>query len=229
MQLPASVKWMLLFFIGGGLLFHFLPSIDLAISGYFYHGDTNQFAPDYFRLYFGIKKLVYRINDVLIPLLAIALIIGFMPERYVAVWMRPIRTRRHAFLLAALVLGLVAGGLVSLAKEYYPRTRPVDVVQLGGDEPFVVAGNRAIQEGKSSLSGHAATGFSYVALAYLSRRHRRLYYVLGLAAGSIISFSRVAMGAHFFSDVYFSALLALMAIHWLVAYLGLQKNTAKKT
>jgi membrane-associated PAP2 superfamily phosphatase len=120
--------------------------------------------------------------------------------------------RRYAlFVLATVILG--PGLLVNVGfKEHLGRPRPTKVEDFGGIHAYVPplhigrAGNNS-----SFPSGHAASAFCYFSLWFVWRRR---YPRLALAAftgtlmlGGIMSFSRVAAGAHFLSDVLWSAYL----------------------
>jgi lipid A 4'-phosphatase len=66
-------------------------------------------------------------------------------------------------------------------------------------------------------SGHAAAGFSFIALYFVARSP--LWLWLSLACGGLIGWTRVAVGAHFLSDVVFSFFLVYLisaAVAWIL-------------
>jgi lipid A 4'-phosphatase len=138
------------------------------------------------------------------------------------------RMRRHlrAFLLLACVLAIGPGLLVNtVCKEHWGRPRPRDIVEFGGNQPFVPVGLPVDRGGHSFPSGHAAMGFYLLTFYILWRKERPAaaagMLLLGLAAGVLIGIERMAVGAHFPSDVLWAggivALVAIAADGWLPA------------
>lgn len=108
------------------------------------------------------------------------------------------------YLLLVLVLG--AGVIVNFAlKENFGRARPRNVTEFGGPQPFTpafVVSNACPTNGSFS-SGDAAGAFFAFALVFgLGRRRTMLWPAV--AFGGLVSFARVASGAHFLSDVLVS-------------------------
>jgi hypothetical protein len=109
-----------------------------------------------------------------------------------------------------------------ILKDHYGRSRPRDVVELGGRDAFVPVGvprfGASVQgaEGKSFPCGHCAMGF-YLATPWLALRRRRprlgrAFLAAGLVAGGLLGAARMMAGGHFLSDVLWSGGLV-----WLVA------------
>jgi membrane-associated PAP2 superfamily phosphatase len=122
------------------------------------------------------------------------------------------------FLLLLLGPGLLVNGL---GKSLAGRPRPSDVTGFGGAWNFQPLGNFGTPgRGQSFPSGHASTGFYWVALFFLLRR-RWLGLLTGLLAGAAMSWTRIVQGGHFLSDtlaagaVVFTLAAALSPlIHW---------------
>lgn len=119
------------------------------------------------------------------------------------------RTRAGIVLLLGLALG--PGLLVNvILKDHWHRPRPRQTLGIGGDFAYVPP-LRIGPVGKSFPCGHAAVGFACITLAGLvdaRRRGARLAVVAAaLLLGAILGLGRVATGAHFASDVVWSALL----------------------
>lgn len=119
------------------------------------------------------------------------------------------------FILATLFLG---PGLVVNAgfKDHLGRPRPVEIVNFGGNQEYVPPLHKGSAGGNSSFpSGHAASAFCYLVFWFIWRgSHPRLAgLALGgtLVLGTMMSFSRVAAGAHFLSDVIWSAYLCYLS------------------
>lgn len=117
------------------------------------------------------------------------------------------------FLLLALLIG---PGLVANMgfKDNWGRARPREIVEFGGNHPFTPAyeahPDRARPNG-SFVAGDAAFGFFLPSFAYFAPRRRARPAFWGLvAAGGFFGLSRIAMGAHFYSDVVFAAAFMLL-------------------
>jgi len=108
--------------------------------------------------------------------------------------------RKVLYLLLVLVIG--AGLIVNVIfKENFGRARPRDIEEFGGSKHFTPAFviTRECDRNCSFSSGHGAGAFFSVALA-LALSRKRVTLLAALAFGGLVSFSRVASGAHYFSD-----------------------------
>ncbi|MGE0260150.1 MAG: phosphatase PAP2 family protein [Alphaproteobacteria bacterium] len=200
--------WLLL-----GLLFLFVPAIDLAVTGLFY-------APGQGFPLAGWAPLV--IVEGAVPWIT-RLIVGITALG--ALWLLLIglplwRLDRRAlvFLVAATVLG---PGLVAntVLKDHWGRARPSQIEAFGGAREFTPAPLPATQCERNCafVSGHAALAFSLVSFAFLlpSGRRKRLAIATALGFGALIGIARMAAGAHFLSDVVYAGLI-VTATSWLL-------------
>lgn len=120
----------------------------------------------------------------------------------------------------------VGSGLITnaLLKSYWGRPRPIQVQEYGGTHPFrpfycpnfskTFKGNFRC---RSFPSGHASTGFFFLALLPIGWRLRSKKMIfagvaLSILLGGVLSYARIAAGGHFFSDCVSSAL-----VMWLIA------------
>jgi membrane-associated PAP2 superfamily phosphatase len=122
-----------------------------------------------------------------------------------------VRWRRHALLLI-LTLALGPGLLVNVIfKDHWGRPRPRQTIEFGGRwEHQSVLEKGLSGRGKSFPCGHSSMGYYFVVFYFLARRRRR-YVAWGVLAGavaygSLMGMGRMAAGAHFASDVLWSAL-----------------------
>ncbi len=135
-----------------------------------------------------------------------------------------------------LVLSLVLGpGLLvnGILKPVIGRPRPHDTVEFGGAQPFRPIGSiQLLGEGKAFPSGHVAMGCYFFALYILWRKSRpraaRTVLAASLAAGGIIGFQRVAVGAHFVSDAIWSGGICYLVPLCLDAWLPAEGGRAAK-
>jgi lipid A 4'-phosphatase len=126
--------------------------------------------------------------------------------------------QRRCALLLLLALALGPGLLVNgVFKDHWARPRPREILQLGGALSYVPAPLPGRNGGASFPCGHCSVGFLYGAGWWIWRRRRpawaRASLVLGIAAGLALGLGRMAAGAHFLSDVLWSALLAYGVCH----------------
>jgi len=120
-------------------------------------------------------------------------------------WSRWRRTCAYLVLCLAIGPGLIVNCTL---KSHWGRPRPRQVQEFGGEHAFVrVWAYDASSGGSSFPSGHASTGFYFLALTPLLWRRRQAVAAaaLGLGFGSTIGVARMAQGGHFASDVLWSA------------------------
>lgn len=118
------------------------------------------------------------------------------------------------FLVSTLALGpgLLVNGIF---KEHWHRPRPVQVTEFGGNRAYVDWWNPggSCERNCSFVSGEAAAAAWMFAPAMLAPPPWR---IAAFTAASIftlvVSISRMAAGAHFFSDVLFAVLMTLIVL-----------------
>ena len=183
-----------------GAIFSAWPRLDLTLAEMFYFQEQG------FRMgYAGWIRLIYVVVAklwILALVWMLLLLCGFLPG--FRTLLAP-RRRWFAYLLAVLVLG--PGLLVNtVLKDNWGRPRPLHLTQFGGTAHFtpMLLPSKQCKRNCSFVSGHAAAGFYPMAGFWLTRRRRWL--VGGIAFGSLVGFARMAMGAHFLSDVLFAGI-----------------------
>lgn len=198
------------------LLFELWPEADAHISALFFDGQGflgEQWAP---------VRWMYRAVPWLGALLFCAALVLWLRAARAGVDVARWRWRRASALVLAMVLGL--GGVVHVAlKDSWGRPRPDQAQRFGGSLPFVPALHPSVlcERNCSFVSGHAAAGFSLLALGVFGcRRTRRRWWAAAMLAGGLIGLGRVAQGRHYASDIVFCALVmwcvtALLREAWL--------------
>jgi membrane-associated PAP2 superfamily phosphatase len=117
----------------------------------------------------------------------------------------------HVVLFLVLSLALGPGLIVNgIFKEFWDRPRPIQVTEFGGEwlyrDWWDPRGN--CERNCSFVSGEAASAAWMFAPAMLAPPQWRAAAFAGAAIFTlVISVSRMAAGAHFFSDVLFAVLL----------------------
>ena len=126
--------------------------------------------------------------------------------------------RRHAILVLSSVV--VGPGLLGnvLFKDHWNHPRPREIVQFGGALRYVPTPLPGREAGASFPCGHCTVGFLY-GIGWWIWKRRRAWALAslssGLIVGGLLGVGRMAAGAHFLSDVLWSALLAAGVTHLL--------------
>lgn len=194
------------------LLLSQFPDIDLQISRVFFdHGFPlrDQWWQGWFRV--GVSYFLY---------LSMALVVGvYVLNRLSKRNWFGIDGKKICYLFLVLILG--AGLIVNvILKDNFGRARPRDIEEFGGSKQFTPAFvvSRQCDTNCSFSSGDAAAAFFSLALAMALRRRREMFAAAAVL-GSLVSFSRVSSGAHFFSDTVVSFFVMLIVADVLYHYM----------
>lgn len=183
------------------------PRIDLVTSGWFFVPREGFVWRDFWALtalndlaYYGARAL------------GAALLAGaaFACARRGSV----LSLSRRDWVFLFLALGLGPGLVANLIfKDHWGRARPREIAQFGGTAQFTppLAMANQCDSNCSFVSGDGAFGFFLPSFAYVAppRRRRRAFWGL-MGAGGVFGAARIAMGAHFLSDVLFAAFFMLL-------------------
>ena len=190
-------------------------ALDIGMARWFYRPE----AADHWPLAHQLPwSLLYRSSTWITAALVLtglaALAASFAPAR--SAWRRP-----AVLLLLSVAIG---PGLLgnALFKDHWQHPRPRDLVQFGGSLHYAPAPLPGTESGASFPCGHCTVGFLFGCGWWIWKRRRPRWaaasLALGLALGLLLGVGRMAAGAHFFSDVVWSALLAFAVVHVLHYY-----------
>jgi len=192
----------------------FSSEIDLAIANYFYQENGHFPSNDFYTFMFN-----YGVLPTQLVFVAASLI--FLGSYVLTKW----KKWRSASLLMILTLAIGSGLIThALLKDHWGRPRPKQVIEFGGSQAFRPYYRPNFfhqpEPSKSFSCGHCTMGFYFFALALVGRLlNKRWLFWLGLllafGLGSILSWTRMAQGGHFFSDTLASAI-----VMWLTAYIS---------
>lgn len=187
------------------LFFVLFPRIDIVVSALlftdkFYLND-NAFL-DF--LFYNTQKISIFIASIVF---FVAIIAFFMKNKKII--------KGCLFLFGSGMLGpLIIVNLV--LKNFIGRPRPRQIVEFGGDYPFVKIFDFTASYCDSNCSfvcGHCSAGFFMLAFAYLFGGKTKWFILtLGFIWGVLVSFARIAQGGHFLSDAIFAFLFTLLSI-----------------
>ncbi|MEJ2033703.1 MAG: phosphatase PAP2 family protein [Deltaproteobacteria bacterium] len=194
-----------------------LTSLDMAVAGLFYQSQGGIWTQE-------TPFLVTFLNGIDVWLTSIFLTgaVGVLLVSLLSARAR--RLRIYAFLcLASLAVGpgLLVNGVF---KGHWGRPRPNQTLEFGGTEtylPPLVKGD--FPDGHSFPSGHASVAFVFVVLWFIwRRRHPTLAWtaLLGsLLLGLIVGYARMAVGAHYLSDILWSFIITFLVSHFLYYFI----------
>ena len=203
-------------FVISSLLFVQFPALDLGISRLLFDGGF------YLRGQWTIlahESVLYFLG------LSLSAVVGlYFFNRIFGQKILGIDGKKISYLFLVLILG--AGLIVNgVFKDDFGRARPRDIVEFGGSKHFTPAFvvSRECGRNCSFSSGDGAGAFFSLALA-LALSRKRAVLLCALAYGAVVSFSRVASGAHFFSDSAVSFFVMLISADLLHHYLILPEH-----
>ncbi len=195
--------------IAGAVLYRF-PSIDLFFAGLF-HDPGSGFPAARDPDARAIRKAFIWVGYVVFAGLLLSVSARHLWGRYLFGLTR----RSICFLVVFSILG--PGLIVNhVFKDHWDRARPRAIVEFGGEKTFTppLAVADQCERNCSFVSGEASYGFAYAALAFLvAPRWRRRVFWAAVGFGSVVGAFRMAMGAHFLSDVFFAGVFVI-AMAW---------------
>ena len=210
----APLRLLAYLMIGLSFLFMAFPGIDISVSALFTSPQGSfPLADD--RLLTDIRDL----NRFLPKLILTGLATTLLGRAFLRGQPIPVAPHKALFVLA--VYGLGGGVIVHALKNLVGRARPDDILAFGGTDAFSVAWqlSGACARNCSFSSGEAASAMAMLALTVLVPGRFRLPALIVLAPLAVLfSGARIAIGAHFLSDVVVSwlILLILMVVLWRV-------------
>lgn len=190
------------FLLSSALLVTF-ADIDIRISRMFFDHGFFLAGQDWSRwLHQSVRGVI------VVSMVSVFAIFGYNRLAKRDLW--GVDARKVTYLFLVLVLG--AGLIVNLAlKDNFGRARPRDIEEFGGPEQFTPAFvvSDACDRNCSFSSGDSAGAFFTLAFILASRR-KRAVSTASVGFGVLVSASRIATGAHFFSDTVVSFFVMLL-------------------
>ncbi len=197
LKLPRTQGILALFAISSLALVLF-SDVDLHVSSFFFDGHRFPSARSWWVTALH-KSVAYFICAALAALVGIY---GFNRHASRTVCGVDARVVGYVFLVLTLGAGLTVNLIL---KNALGRARPRNIVQFGGEQRFTPAFalSRECARNCSFPSGDSSGAFLFLALA-LASSQKSAPTVMAAVYGGLVSFSRVASGAHFLSDIVVS-------------------------
>lgn len=194
------------------------PNVDLKIAALFYDESSQFYVREWLPIHVIYKLFAY----IQFPIL-IGLIVGIVQHTK----KKEVKRKRCCtYLLCCLIVG--PGILVNLVLKdnSLGRPRPKQIENFGGEhqyaKPFEYSG--ACERNCSFTSGHAAIGYVFLTLFWVTRR--RSMFIAGTLLGVGLGVMRIAQGGHFLSDVVFSFWVVYFSALWLARLFDLVNPSA---
>lgn len=199
-------------FAASSILFAAYPAIDIQVSGLFFFDGGFHLSGQWWAKF---------LHDGLAWFLGLSMAVVVALYAYNRLYKRNccgVDGRRVLYLFIVLALG--AGVIVNvILKDNFGRARPRDIAEFGGTKKFTPAFvvSQQCDKNCSFSSGEGAGGFFALALA-LALGRRRAALAAAFAVGCVVSYWRVASGAHFLSDTLVSFFVMLIVADVLYHY-----------
>jgi lipid A 4'-phosphatase len=196
-----------------GVVFTADPELDVAIAGYFFRPDIKA---EIYSLY-PVLEVIRVCNNVITVSTAL---LAFGALVFKLIWPRGptlIPARAALLIVGTFLLGpaLLTNGVL---KSHWSRPRPGTVMNLGGTNSYMQWWDPrgACEVNCSFVSGEASSAYAMLAPAVVLPPPGR-YAAIGAALiyGTMIGLVRMALGAHFLTDVIFAGVLTALII-WLL-------------
>lgn len=204
--LVAWIFWRTIFVGMGALPIVFFFPVDIWITNLFYNADIGfYFKANGFEQFYknAFKKVTLVLAIAYLLFLGWRVLSARVSERQ--------RVIEWLYTFAVLVVG---PGLITnaLFKENWGRARPRQIVEFGGSAefsyPFQIVNECA--SNCSFVTGDASIGFALVAFALIAPLNRRRWVKWAVVLGAFLGLCRIAVGAHFFSDVIYCGVFNIL-------------------
>lgn len=190
-----------------------LTDLDIDTASRFYHPDNVEDV--WMEGHYPFWRFFYHAG----PIIILLILFGSLAIIILSSVLQRFRHWRIYAVFILLVYVLGPGLLVNTVfKDHWGRPRPDAVQTFGGHEAYVPPLKyNAEGDGKSFPSGHSSVGFALLAFWLIWRRRSVLLnhglFIAASSFGILMGLSRMASGAHFLSDVLWSAFIPI-AVMW---------------
>ena len=151
---------------------------------------------------------------IIFPILAIFFLIFIRINKNKLIFLKKkIKHRRYILFLLGLILGPIVGsGIIAnlYFKDNWGRARPVHIEEFNGDKIYTPPFFKSDQCEKncSWIGGETSAAFSFI-VGFIILKNPYLLIKINIIFGLMVTFCRMAMGGHFFSDNLFAAIFMI--------------------
>lgn len=203
--------------------------IDMAVERYFYvdgHFQSNSFL-NFIYIFGVVPGWIVACSSLLIFILS-----------FIYPFWKPCRP----YVLLPLLTMIIGAGLIvdKSLKEHWGRPRPKQIEEFGGMQQFRPFYKPNFfhqpEPSKSFPSGHCSMGFLFFSVALAGKRlgKRWLFWagmITTLVLGTLLGYTRMAQGGHFFSDVILAAAImggTALFCDWMIFHKWVASEAADK-
>ena len=197
-----------LLFIGFISLFIFFPQIDIMASKVFFIKSE----------FIGWNWHIKGFNGILIKIIIFLLIIASIYNVIMSYYQKNII--KHISYIFVLLVGMHLLVVHSLAKNFFGRPRPQQIIEFGGKNTFSPAFyiSNQCKTNCSFVSGDTSIAFTLFGICiampitnFITRKRKSIILDCTFLIGIIMSLCRVSLGRHFLSDVFWSMFITIAA------------------
>lgn len=209
------------------LILRAIPQIDIAVSAAFFDQmkcglgpnapGLNKFSPRCGKFLFAQNELLDWIRMGIWWFISLLVACVFLRLLWL-IWKRPGGLLdRIVAPLVSLISYLVGPAFIAniILKEHWGRPRPATTFDFGSKLPYVKPGDISMHcdTNCSFVSGEATAAFWLFSLVlFLPQKYRMLGSASIACIAIYVSLSRIMFGAHYFSDIVMSGMVALTSI-----------------
>ncbi len=201
-----------------GMLFFFVPAIDLWAAARFYDQHRG-FISSHTSSARALPFLPW-LAKVFVTACCLGFVVNTIRQYFLGKSV-PLVASNRVIIFLLFTLGIGPGLIVNaVLKDHWGRARPFQVMEFGGDRKFTAAFvvSDQCKTNCSFVSGDASLGYFGFAFFFIARRRRAFIAGAAILAGTLLGLVRMAQGAHFLSDVIFSGVFTFLAA-WLLYFL----------
>ena len=212
---PAIEKSFFLVFVLISVLINVSPDLDLYLGALFYHPESP--IHPWFEKDFALWKFFYHAAPVITAFLLLPAISIYILSFVTEAFSKFRKESLYVFLGFLLGPGILIN---SIFKPYWGRPRPREVLDFGGFEKMQSFWELGIPgNGYSFHCGHSSVGFALILGYFLFKKNRPKialgFFAASMFFGFLMGIGRMADGAHFFSDVLWSAIMVFLPAYYL--------------
>lgn len=206
------------------IILNISPHLDIYFAKLFYHPEVVE--NPWFEKDFLLWKFFYHMAPIISGLILLPAILVYVGS-YILPTFAKWRTQAiYSFLTFAIGPGILIN---TIFKPYWGRPRPRQTLPFNGTEELLSFWEKGIiGNGYSFPCGHSSVGFALIIGYFLFKSKRpkvALFFLLSsIFIGSLMGIGRMADGAHFFSDVMWSAVFSFLPAYFLYYKLQVDKK-----
>lgn len=206
-----------IFFVNSLIFFFFIivflifPNLDIYISEFFFVEE--KFISEKYTL-IKVLRTFLKNTMIIFPILSVFFLILIKINKNKSIFsIKKNNYRRNILFLFGLIIGPIVGsGIIAnlYFKDNWGRARPVHIEEFNGDKIYTPPFFKSDQCEKncSWIGGETSAAFSFI-VGFIILKNPYVLIKINIVFGLMVTFCRMAMGGHFFSDNLFAAIFMI--------------------